>query len=177
MLACQMLASIGSDENSLKKVEQRLESLIGEMKWCCTPQRSNHWNVKFFQVQKIENCYVITIYVAGMRGAVFAKSPKSYELRQDAIDLLIFEEWKQRMTCGEHMLHLQMERESRKKAPLEYTCTLTVAKEGAWCMYQKGKGGVYISMKCDNKSCRMFKYQKLNNRKRKIAVSISIFPP
>ena len=80
---------------------------------------------------KFRNRYVITIYVAGMRGAVFAKSPKSHELEQDAIDLLIFEEWKQRMTCGKHMLHLHMERESRKKAPLGYTCTLTVAKEGA----------------------------------------------
>ena len=123
--------SIDSDENSLEKVEQQVESLIGEMKWCCTPQRSNHWNVKFFQVQKIENRYDIMIYIAGMRGAVFAKSPKSHELWQDAIDLLIFEEWKQRMTCGKHMLHLQMERESRKKAPLGYTCTLAVAKEGA----------------------------------------------
>lgn len=123
--------SIDSDENSLEKVEQQVESLIGKMKWCCTPQRSNHWNVKLFQVQKIENRYVITIYVAGMRGAVFAKSPKSHELEQDAIDLLIFEEWKQCMTCGKHMLHLHMERESRKKAPLGYTCTLTVAKEGA----------------------------------------------
>ena len=51
-----------------------------------------------------------------------------------------------------------------KKAPLGYTCTLTVAKKGGWfvwCMYEKGKGGggVYISMKCDNKSYRMFKYR------------------
>ena len=81
---------------------------------------------------KFRNRYVITIYVAGMRGAVFAKSPKSHEIQQDAIDLLTFEEWKQRMTCGKHMLQLQMEREG---------------------------GGVYISMKCDNKSYRMFKYR------------------
>ena len=66
-----------------------------------------------------------------MRGDVFAKSPKSHEIQQDAIDLLTFEEWKQRMTCDKHMLQLQMERESRKKAPLGYTRTLTVAKEGA----------------------------------------------
>ena len=65
---------------------------------------------------KFRNRYVITIYVAGMRGAVFAKSPKSYEIQQDAIDLLTFEEWKQRMTCGKHMLQLQMEREGRKKS-------------------------------------------------------------
>lgn len=95
---------------------------------------------------KFRNRYVITIYVAGMRGAVFAKSPKSHEIQQDAIDLLTFEEWKQRMTCGKHMLQLQMEREGRKKSTtrVRYTCTLTVAKEGAWfvwCMYEKGKGG------------------------------------
>ena len=43
---------IDSDEKSFKEVEQGVESLIGEMKWCCTPQRSTHWNVKFFLVQE-----------------------------------------------------------------------------------------------------------------------------
>ena len=69
---------IDSDEKSVKKVEQRIESITGETKWCCTPQRSVHWNVKFFPVQGKKNFFVIAIYVAGMSGAVFAESPESY---------------------------------------------------------------------------------------------------
>ena len=38
----------------------------------------------------------------------------------------------------------------------------------------EGERGVYISMKCDNNSYRMFKYQMLNDRKEKLAVSISL---
>ena len=114
---------------------------------------------------KFRNRYVITIYVAGMRGAVFAKSPKSHEIQQDAIDLLTFEEWKQRMTCGKHMLQLQMEREGRKKSTTRvYMYINCCQRRSLVCMVhqcmRRGKGGgVYISMKCDNKSYRMFKYR------------------
>ena len=104
------------DSGETDKVEQQIESIIGEMKWCCTPQRSVHWNVKFFPVQGKENFFVIAIYVAGMSGAVFAESPESYKVVQDTTDLLTFQEWKQRMTCGEHMLQLKMKRGGREKS-------------------------------------------------------------
>lgn len=104
-----------SDENSFEKCEQVVESLIGEMEWCCTPRRSIHWDVKFFPVQKKENHFLIAIYVAGMEGAVFARGPKSYKVGQDTADLLTFEEWKQRVTSGKHMLEVVMKRGGREK--------------------------------------------------------------
>ena len=97
---------IDSDEKSVKKVEQRIESIIGEMKWCCTPQRSVHWNVKFFPVQGKKNFFVIAIYVAGMSGAVFAESPESYKEVQDTNGYFASEKWLQRMACGEQQLQL-----------------------------------------------------------------------
>ncbi|RMX58146.1 hypothetical protein pdam_00000207 [Pocillopora damicornis] len=38
---------IDSDEQSVEEVEQQIESIIGEMKWCYTPQKLVHWNVNF----------------------------------------------------------------------------------------------------------------------------------
>ena len=107
---------IDSDEQSVEKVEQQIESIIGEMKWCYTPQKLVHWNVKFFPVEGKENFFVIAIYVAGMSGAVFAESPESYKVVKDTTVLLTFQEWKQRMTCGKHMLQLKAERGGREKS-------------------------------------------------------------
>ena len=107
---------IDSDEKSFKEVEQGVESLIGEMKWCCTPQRSVHWNVKFFPVQGKKNFFVIAIYVAGMSGAVFAESPESYKEVQDTNGNFALEKWLQRMTCGEHRLQLKMDERGREKS-------------------------------------------------------------
>lgn len=107
---------IDSDEQSVEEVEQQIESIIGEMKWCYTPQKLVHWNVKFFPVEGKENFFVIAIYVAGMSGAVFAESPESYKVVKDTTVLLTFQEWKQRMTCGKHMLQLKAERGGREKS-------------------------------------------------------------
>lgn len=104
-----------SDKNSFENCEQEVQSLIEEMEWCCTPRRSIHWDVKFFPVQKKENHFLIVIYVAGMEGAVFARSPNSYTVRQDTRDSLTFEEWKQRVTSGKHMLEVVMKRGGREK--------------------------------------------------------------
>ena len=103
------------DEFSFIKCERVVESLIKEMEWCCTPRRFVHWNVKFFPVQNKENHFVIAIYVAGMEGAVFARGPKSYKVGQDTAHLLTFEEWKQRVTSGKHMLEVVMKRGGREK--------------------------------------------------------------
>lgn len=107
---------IDSDEQSVEEVEQQIESIIGEMKWCYTLQKLVHWNVKFFPVEGKENFFVIAIYVAGMSGAVFAESPESYKVVKDTTVLLTFQEWKQRMTCGKHMLQLKAERGGREKS-------------------------------------------------------------
>ena len=106
---------IDSGEKSFKEVDQGVESLIGEMKWCCTPQRSVHWNVKFFPVQGKKKFFVIAIYVAGMSGAVFAESPESYKEVQDTNGYFASEKWLQRM-FGEHRLQLKMDERGREKS-------------------------------------------------------------
>ena len=107
---------LGQNLDSKEKVEQRVESIIVKMEWGCIPRRKTHWNVEFFPVQDTEDSFVIAIYIAGMKGGVFTKCPKSYELRpgkdgEQTISLLTFDEWKQRVSCGKHMLQIKKERE------------------------------------------------------------------
>lgn len=88
--------------NSKEDLEQRLDSLVNKMKWSCTPKRKVHWDVDFFEVQGKECCFVIAIYVAGVRGGVFTNFPESFGIRpgddgQEAIYQLEFWEWKQQM--------------------------------------------------------------------------------
>ncbi|KAJ7385312.1 platelet maturation [Desmophyllum pertusum] len=101
--------NLDSEGNSKKDVKERVELIVQGMKWSCTPESNLHWKVDFIPVQDKERCYVIAISVAGMKGGVFTKSPKSYELRpgndgKETIHLLEFKEWKQRMLRGTNML-------------------------------------------------------------------------
>ena len=47
---------------------------------------------------------------------MYAESPESSKEVQSTTELLTFQEWKQRMTCGEHMLQLKMKRGGREKS-------------------------------------------------------------
>ncbi len=101
--------NMDSEGNSKDKFEQRLDSIVREMKWSFTPERKLHLDVKFFPVHGKEGCFVIAIYVAGVRGGVFAKTPKSFELRpgeagNEAIHPVEFEEWKKQMLRGTNIL-------------------------------------------------------------------------
>ncbi|XP_068711826.1 schlafen family member 13-like isoform X2 [Montipora foliosa] len=99
-----------SKENSREDIESRIRSLIEDMKWPCICERKVFWDIKFLPVAGKENCFVIAIYVAGIKGGVFTKKPKSYELRleddgkQQSISHLEFVEWKKRMLSGKDML-------------------------------------------------------------------------
>ncbi len=98
-----------SEGNSQEELQQRLNSIVNEMKWSCTPEKRLHWDVKFFPVQGRECYFVIAIYVAGVRGGVFTKTPKSYELRRgddgkEAIYSVEFREWKEQMLRGRNIL-------------------------------------------------------------------------
>lgn len=101
--------NMDSEGNSQEELEQRLNSIVNEMKWSCTPEKKLHWDVKFFPVQGKECYFVIAIYVAGVRGGVFTKTPKSYELRpgddgKEAIYQVEFQEWKQQVLHGGNIL-------------------------------------------------------------------------
>ena len=114
---CTVLGQdMSSKENSKEDIESRVKSLIKDMKWPCICKREVFWDIKFLPVKGKENCFVIAIYVAGIRGGVFASKPKSYELRleDDAISPfeLNFDEWKKRMLSGTYML--QDERTGKK---------------------------------------------------------------
>ena len=104
---CTVLGqNLDSEGNSKEELEQRLDSLVDKMEWGFTPERKLHWDVKFIPVQGKEGGFVIAIYVAGIKGGVFAKCPKSYELRRgdQTIYEVKFQEWKQRMLRGRHIL-------------------------------------------------------------------------
>lgn len=115
------------EENTEKKVEQRVETIIKKMLWGCTPLRGTHWDIKFIPVQGAEDRFVIAIYVAGMKGGVFTTTPKSYELRcgedgEETPHLLTFDEWKQWITCGKHMLQIKEEREGKIESATQGNC-------------------------------------------------------
>lgn len=100
--------NLDSEGNSKEDVDERVKLIVQGMKWSCTPERNLHWKVEFIPVQDKERCYVIAISVAGMKGGVFTKSPKSYELRpvdgeKETVHLLGFDEWKQRMLHPGHI--------------------------------------------------------------------------
>ncbi|KAJ7365592.1 platelet maturation [Desmophyllum pertusum] len=115
--------NLDSEGNRKEDVKERVELIVQGMKWSCTPESNLHWKVDFIPVgQDKECCYVIAISVAGMKGGVFTKSPKSYELRpgddgEETIHLLEFKEWKQRILCGTNMLQNESKamREVNKK--------------------------------------------------------------
>lgn len=101
--------NLDSEGNSKEDVDERVKLIVQGMKWSCTPEKNLHWKVEFIPVQDKERCYVIAISVAGMKGGVFTKSPKSYELRpvdggKETVHLLGFDEWKQRILHGTHKL-------------------------------------------------------------------------
>ena len=119
---CTVLGQdMSSEENSKEDIESRVKSLIRDMKWPCICKREVFWDIKFLPVKDKENCFVIAIYVAGIRGGVFARKPKSYELRleddgqaQSISPLeLNFDGWKKRMLSGTNVL--QDERRGKKK--------------------------------------------------------------
>lgn len=126
--------NLDNGENSSEKVEQLVKSFIEGMKWCCIPTKKIHWDVKFIPLEDKKNCFVIAICVAGMRGAVFAKSPKSYVVRQGTIDLLTFDEWKRGMIFGKHMLQLQMERGREKSTTQVHMYTNCCQRRSVVCL-------------------------------------------
>lgn len=101
---------MSSEENSREDIESRIRSLIEDMKWPSNCERAVFWDIKFLPVEGKENCFVIAIYVAGIKGGVFSKKPKSYELRleddgkQQSVSHLEFVDWKKRMLSGKDML-------------------------------------------------------------------------
>ncbi|XP_068743552.1 schlafen family member 9-like [Montipora capricornis] len=100
---------MSSQKNSKEDIESRVKSIIKEMKWPCICEK-DFWDIKFLPVEGKENCFVIAIYVAGIKGGVFTKEPKSYELRLEddgkhqSISPLKFIEWKKRMLSVTDML-------------------------------------------------------------------------
>ena len=95
--------------DSIADITSRVVSIIKEMSttWSFSPERKVHWEIEFFPIAGMDSNFVIVIYVAGMRnlGGIFAKYPKSFELRpgfggEVVIHCLDFEEWKQRILCG-----------------------------------------------------------------------------
>jgi len=98
-------------KNSKEDLEARLVSIVGKI---CnfTLQRKYHWDMEIIPVSGSESSAVLVIRVVGMKsfGGVFAKCPRSFELRggldsQEVVQL-VFEEWKKRMLCGEDIFDM-----------------------------------------------------------------------
>lgn len=103
---------LSSTKNKKDDVEQRIQSLIREMKWPCICEKKIHWNVKFYPVKGKESWFIIGIFVAGLRGGVFVKNPESYELSlgedgQEKVLKLDFGRWKKQMLRSKDMLQLE----------------------------------------------------------------------
>lgn len=69
------------EENSREDIESCIRFFIEDMKWFSNCERVVFWDIKFFLVEGKENCFVIVIYVVGIKGGVFLKKLKFYELR------------------------------------------------------------------------------------------------
>ncbi|KAJ7385310.1 platelet maturation [Desmophyllum pertusum] len=113
--------NLDSEGNRKEDVKERVELIVQGMKWSCTPESNLHWKVDFIPVgQDKDCCYVVAISVAGIKGGVFTKSPKSYELRpgddgEETIHLLEFKEWKQRMLRETNKIMLQNESKAMRE--------------------------------------------------------------
>ena len=141
---CTVLGQdMSSRENSKENIESRVKSLIKEMKWPCICKRKVFWDLKFLPVKGKGNCFVIAIYVAGIRGGVFARKPKSYELRLEddgkAQSIspfeLTFDEWKKRMLSGTYML--QDERRGKKKRAHRMIETNEISENPRYLFYKE----------------------------------------
>ena len=93
-------------KNSQSKIEEQVNSMIKNMKFPVTPRRSVHWDIEFIPLSgdttATQERSVVAIKVAGMknRGGVFMKCPESYDLDHDTIQVIGFDQWKQRMLSG-----------------------------------------------------------------------------
>lgn len=98
--------------NSKEDIKERLTSLMAKM--CCDVplKRKVHWDMDYVPVSGCdkEPTAVLVIQVACMErfGGVFAKCPKSYELRRDQngnsiVHELQFNEWKKRILSREDL--------------------------------------------------------------------------
>ena len=77
--------------------------MIEHMSFPITPERKVHWDIEFIPVSgcdTTQDLVVVAIKVARIEG-VFLKDPESYKLSDhDAIQLIEFDQWKERMLSG-----------------------------------------------------------------------------
>lgn len=85
-------------EEIIKKVTKTMKKMIWP-EYCGEPQKGKHWDLYFEPVVDI-NCniipstYVIIIYVAQCPGGVFTEVPESYQIVNDRVVKMRFDEWK-----------------------------------------------------------------------------------
>ena len=100
-----IVLGVDMTKNSKSEITKRVISMIENMKFPITQERKVHWDIEFIPVSgcdTTQDLAVVAIKVAGMKslGGVFMKQPESYELDHDTIQVIQFDQWKQRMLSG-----------------------------------------------------------------------------
>ena len=97
------IVGVDAGKEEQDNITQKVIGMIEHMTFPITPERKVHWDIEFIPVSGCETTQdraVVAIKVARI-GGVFMKDPESYELSDhDAIKLIEFDQWKQRMLSG-----------------------------------------------------------------------------
>ena len=93
---------VNIERNRPEDIEERVDSIFNNMCFPFPLERKVHYDVTFVPVLGCDSSAVVVIKVAGMEssGGVFTKCPKSFELLQDEIEPIEFDEWKRKMLSG-----------------------------------------------------------------------------
>ena len=97
------IVGVDAGKEEQDDITWKVKGMIGRMTFPTTPERKVHWDIEFIPVSgcdTTQDLVVVAIKVARI-GGVFLKDPESYELSDhNAIQLIEFDEWKQRMLFG-----------------------------------------------------------------------------
>lgn len=97
------IVGVDAGQEGQDNITWKVIGMIEHMTFPITPERNVHWDIEFIPVTGCETTQdraVVAIKVARI-GGVFMKDPESYELSDhDAIKLIEFDQWKQRMLSG-----------------------------------------------------------------------------
>ena len=100
-----IVLGVDMKKNNQDEIIKRVIAMVENMKFPITQERKVHWDINFIPVagcDTTQDLAVVAIKVAGMKslGGVFMKHPESYELDHDTIQVIQFDQWKQRMLSG-----------------------------------------------------------------------------
>ena len=95
-----------SDKNHVvKTVEKAIKKMIWP-EYIGQPKRGKHWDMFFEPVvdaadKPIPSTFVIVIYIAACLGGVFTEEPECYEMVEEQVKKMSFDDWKRRIMVSE----------------------------------------------------------------------------